>query len=50
MPGTAVIAAARPVDSFDGLEKLQKEFANRLLVVKMELLDAGTIQARHGVP
>ena len=45
LPNTSVIAAARPTDDFDGLDKLQDEFKDRLLVVKMELLDADTVQA-----
>ena len=50
MPDTAVVAAARPIDSFEGLEKLKQDFEARLLIIKMELLEADTIQARHDLP
>ena len=43
---TAVIAAARPTDDFQGLLKLQDQFAHRLTIVKLELLQPSTIQAR----
>ena len=45
LPNTSVIAAARPSDDFEGLDKLHNEFKDRLFVVKMELLDVHTVQA-----
>ena len=42
-----VIGAGRPVDDFQELSRLQGEYKDRLTIVKLELLQLDTIQARH---
>lgn len=46
LENTIVIAAGRPIDDFQELEKLQEKYAGKLKVVEMELLQPDTIKVK----
>lgn len=48
-PGTRLVAAARNIDA-TSLLKLQDEYGDRVLRVKIDLLDFATIPVRHLSP